>query len=97
LLDLFTDLFRRANLTFTLSEISNQTLVACTPMSAPKSAKTLAEVLNDLPEEERIILTMHLLRGLTAPEIANLIGVPERAVLSLISSGKSRLSALLAP
>jgi hypothetical protein len=64
-------------------------------MSASKSAKTMAEVLTDLPEEERIILTMHLLRGLTAPEIANLIGVPERAVQSLISSGKSRLSALL--
>jgi len=64
-------------------------------MSASKPAKTLAEVLKDLPEEERIILTMHLLRGLDAPEIANLIGVPERAVLSLISSGKSRLSALL--
>ena len=64
-------------------------------MSASKPAKTLAEVLSELPEEERIILTMHLLRGLTAPEIANLIGVPERAVISLISSGKSRLSALL--
>jgi DNA-directed RNA polymerase specialized sigma24 family protein len=64
-------------------------------MSASKPAKTLAEVLKELPEEERIILTMHLLRGLTAPEIANLIGVPERAVISLISSGKSRLSALL--
>jgi DNA-directed RNA polymerase specialized sigma24 family protein len=66
-------------------------------MSASKPAKTLAEVLGDLPEEERIILTMHLLRGLTAPEIAEIIGVPERAVLSLISSGKSRLSALLGP
>ena len=64
-------------------------------MSASKPAKTLAEVLKELPEEERIILTMHLLRGLAAPESANLIGVPERAVISLISSGKSRLSALL--
>jgi DNA-directed RNA polymerase specialized sigma24 family protein len=66
-------------------------------MSAPKSAKTLAEVLNELPEEERVILTMHLLRGLAASDIANFIGVPERAVISLISSGKSRLSALLGP
>jgi len=64
-------------------------------MSASKPAKTLAEVLGELPDEERIILTMHLLRGLAAPEIAHLIGVPERAVLSLISSGKSRLSSLL--
>lgn len=64
-------------------------------MSASQPAKTLAEVLSELPEEERIILTMHLLRGLSAPEIGELIGVPERAVSSLIASGKSRLSALL--
>jgi RNA polymerase sigma factor (sigma-70 family) len=64
-------------------------------MSASKPAKTLAEVLAGLPEEERIILTMHLLRGLTATEIAELIGVPERAVSSLIASGKSRLSAMV--
>jgi RNA polymerase sigma factor (sigma-70 family) len=64
-------------------------------MSASKPAKTLAEVLAGLPEEERIILTMHLLRGLTATEIAEVIGVPERAVSSLIASGKSRLSAMV--
>ena len=64
-------------------------------MSASKPAKTLADVLTELPEEERIILTAHLLRGLTAPEIAELLGVPERAVSSLIASGKARLSALL--
>ena len=64
-------------------------------MSASKPAKTLADVLADLPEEERIILTMHLLRGLSAHEIAELIGVPERAVSSLITSGKGRLRALL--
>jgi RNA polymerase sigma factor (sigma-70 family) len=64
-------------------------------MSASKPAKTLAEVLAGLPEEERIVLTMHLLRGLSATEIAELIGVPERAVSSLIASGKSRLSAMV--
>jgi RNA polymerase sigma factor (sigma-70 family) len=64
-------------------------------MSASKPAKTLAEVLAGLPEEERIILTMHLLRGLTDTEISELIGVPERAVSSLIASGKSRLSAMV--
>jgi len=64
-------------------------------MSASKPAKTLAEVLSGLPEEEHIILTMHLLRGLSAYEIAELIGVPERAVSSIIASGKSRLSALV--
>lgn len=64
-------------------------------MSAAKPAKTLADVLAALPDEERIILTMHLLRNLSAAQIAESIGVPERAVLSLIASGKARLSAQL--
>jgi DNA-directed RNA polymerase specialized sigma24 family protein len=64
-------------------------------MSPAKSAKTLAEILANLPDEERIILTMHLLRNLSPAQIAESIGVPERAVLSLISSGKARLSAQL--
>lgn len=65
-------------------------------MSAEKPAKTLAEVLELLPDEERIILTMYLLRNMSATQIAESIGAPERAVLSLIASGKARLSAQLA-
>ena len=60
-------------------------------MSASKPAKTLAEVLGDLPEEERIILTLHYLRGKSSGDLAILLQVPERAVIAVISSGKSRL------
>ena len=60
-------------------------------MSTPKSAKTLAEVLGELPEEERIILTLHYLRVKSSGDIAILLQVPERAVVAVISSGKSRL------
>ena len=56
---------------------------------------TLAQVLASLPEEERIILTLHYLRGLSSSEIATMLSVPERAVDVVISTGKARLSALL--
>jgi DNA-directed RNA polymerase specialized sigma24 family protein len=61
-------------------------------MSAPQ---TIAELLATLPEEERIILTMHYLRGKDASEIATLLNVPERAVTALIDSGKRRITGLL--
>ncbi len=52
-------------------------------------------MLESLPEEERIILTMHYIRGLSNLEIADLLGVPERAVESVITTGKSRLLSAL--
>jgi DNA-directed RNA polymerase specialized sigma24 family protein len=61
-------------------------------MSSPQ---TLAELLASLPEEERIILTLHYLRSQSSAEIASLLSVPERAVIVVIESGKSRLTALL--
>jgi RNA polymerase sigma factor (sigma-70 family) len=61
-------------------------------MGAPK---TLAEVLAALPEEERIILTLAYLRGMSAVEIATLLGVPPKSVEAVISSGKARLTAEL--
>jgi len=61
-------------------------------MSSPK---TLAQLLASLPEEERIILTLHYLRSKSASEIAQLLGVPEKSVLVVIESGKKRLTAFL--
>ncbi|MFM2159753.1 MAG: hypothetical protein RLY39_284 [Actinomycetota bacterium] len=55
----------------------------------------LSELLASLPEEERFILTMHYIRSMTAKEIAEALGVPERAVQSVITSGKSRLLSAL--
>jgi DNA-directed RNA polymerase specialized sigma24 family protein len=56
---------------------------------------TLTQVLASLPEEERIILTLNYLRGMSSAEIATMLSVPERAVDAVISAGKARLSALL--
>jgi DNA-directed RNA polymerase specialized sigma24 family protein len=61
-------------------------------MSSPQ---TLAELLASLPEEERIILTLHYLRSQSSSEIASLLRVPERAVLVVIESGKARLTGYL--
>jgi DNA-directed RNA polymerase specialized sigma24 family protein len=61
-------------------------------MAAPK---TLAEVLEALPEEERIILTLSYLRGMSAGQIAILLHVPEKSVEAVIASGKARLTAQL--
>jgi RNA polymerase sigma factor (sigma-70 family) len=55
----------------------------------------ISELLASLPEEERIILSMHYLKGMTEIEIAQTLGVPERAVVSVITSGKSRLLSAL--
>ncbi len=56
---------------------------------------TLAQVLASLPQEERIILTLHYLKSLSAEEIAVMLKVPQRSVDVVISSGKARLSAIL--
>ena len=61
-------------------------------MSAPLS---LADALAQLPEEERIILTLHYLRSMHSDEIAKLLGVPEKSVITVMASGKGRITALL--
>jgi DNA-directed RNA polymerase specialized sigma24 family protein len=61
-------------------------------MSSPQ---TIAEMLAALPEEERFILTLHYLKGKSAPEIAALLSVPERSVIVVIDSGKRRIAAQL--
>jgi RNA polymerase sigma factor (sigma-70 family) len=60
-----------------------------------KQPQTLAQALATLPEEERIILTMHYLKSMSAAEIASVLGVPERSVDVIIRQGRSRLSAIL--
>jgi DNA-directed RNA polymerase specialized sigma24 family protein len=52
-------------------------------------------MLAALPEEERFILTLHYLKGKSAPEIASLLSVPERSVVAVIDSGKRRIAAQL--
>jgi RNA polymerase sigma factor (sigma-70 family) len=55
------------------------------------SGETLSQLLEGLPEEERFILTLHYINGRSSQEIAEALGVPLRAVDSMISSGKARI------
>jgi DNA-directed RNA polymerase specialized sigma24 family protein len=64
-------------------------------MTSEDDGKTIAELINTLPEEERLILTLHLVRMISAAEIAEKLGVPERAVITVIASGRSRLIGLI--
>ena len=57
----------------------------------------IRELLESLPEEERFILTLHYLKSMSATQIAEAIGVPEKAVQGVITSGKSRLISALNP
>jgi RNA polymerase sigma factor (sigma-70 family) len=61
-------------------------------MSAPQ---TITELIASLPEEERIILTLHYLRGKSSDEIATMLGVPEKSVATLIETGKRRITGQL--
>jgi RNA polymerase sigma factor (sigma-70 family) len=60
-----------------------------------KQPQTLAQALASLPEEERIILSMHYLKSMSAADIASILGVPERSVEAIIRQGKASLSAIL--
>ena len=60
-----------------------------------KQPQSLAQAIASLPEEERIILTMHYLKSMSAADIAAILGVPERSVEAIIRQGKARLSAIL--
>ena len=55
----------------------------------------LQDLLSSLPEEERIILTLFYVKSQTAEEIASLLGVPMRAVESVLQVGRQRLLAAL--
>ena len=61
-------------------------------MGAPQ---TIADVIAALPEEERIILTLHYLRGKGVDEIAELLSVPSKSVSVVIESGKRRITSQL--
>ena len=64
-------------------------------MAPDDSRKTIADLIATLPEEERLILTLHLVNMVSITEIAEKLGVPERAVVSVITSGRARLIGLI--
>jgi DNA-directed RNA polymerase specialized sigma24 family protein len=59
------------------------------------TAETLAQFLASLPEEERIILTLHYVKAISPEAIATMLNVPERAVAHVIALGRARLTSRL--
>jgi RNA polymerase sigma factor (sigma-70 family) len=55
---------------------------------------TLRDFLDSLPEEERVVLTLYFVKRISTSEIATKLGVPERAVSAVLSSGRARMSAI---
>jgi len=53
--------------------------------------KSIGDLIAELPEEERFILQLHLVKGISPAKIADALGVSPRAVESVITAGKSRL------
>lgn len=64
-------------------------------LTSVKPAPSIADLIASLPEEERFILTLHYLKGMETGEIASTLGVPIKAVASVIDGGKKRLLAAL--
>ncbi len=60
-----------------------------------KPVPSLAEVIASLPEEERIVLSLHYVKGMATGDIAQTLGVPCKAVETVIEQGKRRLFAAL--
>ena len=56
---------------------------------------SIAELMATLPEEERIMLSLHYVKGMETREIALTLGVRDQAVKTVIAQGKKRLLAAL--
>ena len=52
---------------------------------------SLADLLASLPEEERVVLCLHYVKGMETNQIAQTLGVPHAAVTSVIEQGRRRL------
>lgn len=59
------------------------------------SNQTLADLIANLPEEERIVLSLYYVKSMSTQEIALALKVPERAILTVLTAGKARLRACL--
>ncbi len=56
----------------------------------------VGQALGELPDRERILLTMTAFEGLSANEAADLMGIPYGSARNALSSGRKRLAVVLA-
>lgn len=64
--------------------------------TGPIEPASIGDALADLPDRERILLTMTALEGLSAQEAADRMGIPYGSARNSLSSGRKRLAVVLA-
>ena len=64
---------------------------ATSNLPSMKPLPSLGDVLASLPEEERVVLSLHYVKGMETAQIAQTLGVPHTAVTNVIEQGKRRI------
>ena len=77
-----------------VSEVASESLVDA---AARSDAQALDEALRQLPLEQRSILVLHHLEGLSTEELADRLGIPQGTVKSRLHTARRALQAALEP
>jgi RNA polymerase sigma-70 factor (ECF subfamily) len=91
---------RRAAAWFKRRSEGAATPVALGALGSPAeylSRRKLVELLDALPNHQRVALVMHHVLGMSVPEIAGELSIPEGTVRSRLRLGRARLRARLGP
>lgn len=90
------DLYRRSQPWVELPEISNGQIDPETAAVLEQQRQMLHAALSQLPERERLAITLRELEGLSTEEVAGRMGSSVGTVRSQISTGRARLKKILA-
>lgn len=80
-----------------IPEPADDAPAAAAGMMETSRAQALQAALDELPERQRVAVTLRHLEGRTNPEIAEVLEISVEAVESLTARGKRALAALLRP
>lgn len=77
--------------------LENLPTASTDPRGPREHASELARAMGELTFEQRTVISLFALDGLTHAEIADVLGVPEGTVWSRLHTARKRLAGLLAP
>ena len=66
-------------------------------MERGEEARTVRDAVAQLPEAQRLALTLHYFEDLRYEDIADVMGIPINTVKSHIRRGKEKLAVVLGP
>ncbi|MEM7153306.1 MAG: sigma-70 family RNA polymerase sigma factor [Myxococcota bacterium] len=78
------------------SRVAREQVEAHEPHARADAARTLREILSVLDDDQRAVFIMAELEGMTAPEIAAVVGVKVATVYSRLRLAREKLSRVLA-